>query len=407
MKKKLLVITPRLPYPVIGGDRLRIYRICRALAPHFRLTLLSLCATQAELRLELPADGVFQQVERFYHPRWRAWCNCLAALPTREPLQVAYFHNSALVRRARALMAEHDASLTHLVRFAPVFQGQAGVHFLEMTDAISLNYSRLRDQRPSLRDLRSWIFAREAARLRPFEQQVVDGFQTAFLVSEVDREYLFAGQPTRLARTRVITNGVDLAEFPFHPDPAGQDLALIGNFESLQNQDAVQHMILDILPLLRRRRPAVRLRIIGRVPPDKARQWGREGGVLVTGEVTSIVEAVRGCSVAVCPLRLGAGVKNKVLEYMALGVPVVTTTIGIEGLDLHHRRELLIADHASEFAAAIDTLLSDPALARRLAAVARHRVETHHDWDRVLAPLVEIMKLGSDSNFRQLGRDTF
>jgi len=276
-----------------------------------------------------------------------------------------------------------------------------------MTDAISLNYSRLRDQRPSLRDPRSWIFAFEAARLRPFEQQVVDGFRAAFLVSEVDREYLFAGQPTRLARTRVITNGVDLAEFPFQPDFRGHDLALIGNFQSLQNQDAVQHMILNILPLLRRQRPAVRLRVIGRVPPDKARQWGREAGVLVTGEVASIAEAVRGCGVAVCPLRLGAGVKNKVLEYMALGVPVVTTTIGIEGLDLQHGRELLIADQPPAFAAAIDILLDDTALSRRLAMAARRHVETHHDWDRVLAPLVEIMKLGSDSNFCQLGRDAF
>jgi len=131
-EKRLLVITPRLPYPVIGGDRLRIYRICHALAAHFRLTLLSLCATQAELHLELPADGVFQHVERIYHPPWRAWRNCLAALPTRKPLQIAYFHNGALVRRARALMAEHDASLTHLVRLAPIFQGQSGVHFLEI-----------------------------------------------------------------------------------------------------------------------------------------------------------------------------------------------------------------------------------------------------------------------------------
>jgi len=129
MKKRLLVITPRLPYPVIGGDRLRIYRICHALAAHFRLTLLSLCATQAELHLELPADGVFQHVERIYHPPWRAWRNCLAALPTRKPLQIAYFHNGALVRSARALMAEHDASLTHLCALHPSSRGRAACIF--------------------------------------------------------------------------------------------------------------------------------------------------------------------------------------------------------------------------------------------------------------------------------------
>ena len=82
--KKLLVLAPRFPYPVIGGDKLRIYHLCRVLSRHYSLTLLSLCEAEEELHAELPDDGVFDRVERVYLPRWRSYVNTLFALPTRR-----------------------------------------------------------------------------------------------------------------------------------------------------------------------------------------------------------------------------------------------------------------------------------------------------------------------------------
>jgi glycosyltransferase involved in cell wall biosynthesis len=386
--KSLLILTPRYPYPVIGGDRLRIYQLCKALSSHYRLTLLSLCDSQAEMEMPLPDDGVFTSIERLYLPRWKSWLNCALALPRDLPLQVAYYRHRAFRRRAVALMKEHDGTLAHLIRVGDAIKDQAGPKFLEMTDAISLNYQRIRDTRHSGSDLRSRVFALESTRLRRYEESIVDRFDHSFLVSEIDRRFLFEAHSERLARVSVCSNGVDLRALPYAFDPAGRDLVFIGNMHSLQNLDAANFAASEVLPLVRAGSPGTRLRLIGRIHPDQGSRLAAIDGVVVTGEVPDVAEAARGGAVGLCPLRLGAGVQNKVLEYMALGLPTVSTTMGLEGFEAKHGHELLVADDADALAEAVLRLQRDREFARAMAVAARDYVDSHHSWEARLAPFV-------------------
>ena len=387
--KRMLVLTPRYPYPVIGGDRLRVYQLCKALSRHYQLTLLSLCDSRAEMDAPLPNDGVFTRIERVFMPRWRSWLNCAMALPGDVPLQVAYYRNGAFRARLRVLMREHDATLAHLIRVGDAIRDEPGVKFLEMTDAISLNYERIRETRPAGLDLRARIFSLEARRLRRYEETVVDRFDHSFLVSEIDRQFLFGGQPQRLARVSVCSNGVDLRTLPFAFEAAARDVVFIGNMTSLQNFDAALHMATDVLPLIRARRPGVTLRLIGRIGAEAAARLAAIDGVQVTGEVPDVAVAARDGGVGVCPLRLGAGVQNKVLEYMALGLPTVSTALGLEGFDAVVGRDLLVADDAPGIAAAVVHLLDDRDAARAMALHARAYVEAGHSWEAMLRPLVD------------------
>lgn len=389
--KSLLILTPRFPYPVVGGDRLRIYQLCRALAGRYRLTLLSLCDTREEMTMALPQDGVFARVERVFLPRWQSWLNCAIALPTQTPLQIAYYRHAGFRRRAMALSAEHDAALAHLIRIGDAIKDAPGMKFLEMTDAISLNYERIRSTRLAKNDLRSRIYSLEVDRLCAYERDIVDHFDHGFLVSEIDRRHLFSNDPARLRRVSVFSNGVALDEMPYQFDTHGRDIVFIGNLFSLQNFDAAKYMAADILPLVRRTHPEARLRVVGRIQPDHAAQLSALDGVDVTGEVPDVVAAARGGGVGVCPLRLGAGVQNKVLEYMALGLPTVSTTMGLEGFHAQPGRDLLVADSAADFAAAVVRLLEDRAGAEAMARAARHYAEATHSWTAMLAPLLELI----------------
>jgi glycosyltransferase involved in cell wall biosynthesis len=389
--KSLLILTPRFPYPVVGGDRLRIYQLCRALASRYRLTLLSLCDTREEMTMVLPQDGVFARVERVFLPRWRSWLNCALALPTYTPLQIAYYRHAGFRRRALALSAEHDAALAHLIRIGDAIKDAPGVKFLEMTDTISLNYQRIRSTRLAKDDLRSRVYSLEAGRLFAYEQAIVDHFDHSFLVSAVDRQYLFSDDPARLRRVSVFSNGVALEEMPYQFDTNGRDIVFIGNMFSLQNLDAAKYMATDILPLVRRTHPEACLRLVGRIQPEHAAELRTLGGVDVTGEVPDVVTAARGGGVGVCPLRLGAGVQNKVLEYMALGLPTVSTTMGLEGFHAQPGRDLLVADNAAAFAAAVVRLLEDRAGAEAMARAARRYAEASHSWRTMLAPLLEVI----------------
>jgi glycosyltransferase involved in cell wall biosynthesis len=391
MKSSLLILTPRFPYPVVGGDRLRIYQICKALSNKYHLTLLSLCDSKHELEMDLPNEGVFQRVERIFLPKWRSWLNCALALPTDMPLQIAYYNSKSFKNRALQLMAEHDGVFAHLIRVGDVIKHARGIKFLEMTDAISLNYSRIQSANYFGIDFRARIYALETSRLKRYEQEIVDHFDYSFLVSQVDKEYLFKTQMERWMRVGVCTNGVSLEAMPYQFEKNGRDIIFIGNMHSMQNFDAALYMAKEILPLVRKAFPDVRLRLIGRNNDKQIVKLKQFEGVEVSGEVASIAQAAQGGAVGVCPLRLGAGVQNKVLEYMALGLPVVSTSIGLEGFNARNGIEIVVADTAKLFAEEVINLLKDRDNAASMAKAARRYVEVNHGWDSKLSPMLDIV----------------
>jgi glycosyltransferase involved in cell wall biosynthesis len=387
-RTKLLVLTSRFPYPVVGGDRLRLYRICVELAKDHELTLLSLCDDRADLDAVVPDDGVFARVERFYLPAWRSWAASLAAIPSRTPLQVAYYRLGRFSVRARELAASHDGVLAHLIRTGAAVADLPGPKFLELTDAISLNYERAKSASSRHRlDPRTIAYRLETGRLKPFEQRIVERFDRSFLVSDVDLDHLFASGDPRRDQVLVVGNGVDTDALAYDFAPEGTDVAFIGNLASLQNFDAALHFASDVLPLVRRARPGTRFRVVGRIDSDDAARLAALDGVDVTGEVDSVADAVRGAGVGVASLRIGAGVQNKVLEYFALGLPCVSTPLALEGFGAQEGRELLVAESAEAQARAVLRLLDDRPLAERIARSARDYVERHHSWAQVLAPL--------------------
>jgi glycosyltransferase involved in cell wall biosynthesis len=385
-KKKLLVLTPRFPYPVIGGDKLRVYHLCRVLSRHYSLTLLSLCETPEEMCAALPDDGVFDRVERVFLPRWRSYVNTLLALPTRTPLQVAYYRSRAFAAAVSWLLPLHDGVFVHLVRCAEYVRKSDKPRVLEMTDAISLNYSRVKQLRHA-RGLKSRVFGIEAKRLLDYERMIVDDFDLSVLVSKTDRDYLFPGESAR--KVMVCSNGVDLSGLPYVArSMASRLLIFIGDMRTVQNQDMCRFFAEEVLPLLRKR-AGYRFRIVGSIAPVLAERFRAYEGVEVTGRVASVAEAASDGAIGVCPMRIGAGVQNKILEYMALGLPVVTTSLGHEGLGAKSGQDLLIADTPEEFVRRIEGLVFDEAFAAEMAARARTFVEREHGWERMLAPLVE------------------
>ncbi|HEY8519626.1 MAG TPA: glycosyltransferase family 4 protein [Gammaproteobacteria bacterium] len=152
--------------------------------------------------------------------------------------------------------------------------------------------------------------------------------------------------------------------------------------------DAAEWFAREVLPRIRAVRPAAVFEVVGYTSTGEKRRLGAIPGVKVVGQVPSIAEAVAGAAVGVCPMRLGAGVQNKLLEYMALGLPSVTTSVSLAGLEAKPGEHLLLANTADEMAAAVLRLFDDRALARSLAEAARAYVEQHHVWSAKLDPLV-------------------
>ena len=390
-RRRILVLTPRFPYPPAGGDRLRIYQICKQLSSEFELSLLSMCESEEEMEAPVPNDGVFKQIERVFHGKWRRVMGCLRALPSRTPFQVGYYRNAFFEKRVHQLAKQHHCLLAHLVRTGPYIAQFNMPKVLELTDAISLSYRRTVGH---VDPVKAALYRIEANRLLKFERKLALECDLCVLVSDVDRSFLF---PSGVhSNVLVCSNGVDGQAFPFRFHPDGKTIIFIGKNSTRPNMDGILFFVKDVMPLVRSRVPQVQFKVVGQISTEFKRRLENHG-VIVTGTVANVAEAATGASVGVCPVRIGAGVQNKVLEYMALGIPAVTSPIGLEGLEAVPGVHVLTATRPQEWADQIVQLLRNRDLARNLAVAGRRFVETHHSWSSQMSKLSDsIHKLIED-----------
>lgn len=382
-KPRVLMLAPRYPYPPLGGDKLFLLHTARALRD-FRITLLSFCATREEMEHE-PTDGTFAEIHRVFLPKWRSVRNVVPALSASSPLQLAYYWSKEFEAKVEELLPLHDVAVAHLIRTGQYLaRARHSIpRVLLMADAISLTYARM-GHLAGTPHLWRFLYRTEFDRLFDYERKCAAHFDRIWLHSEIDREFL--GLDAQ--RVRIVPMGIELSEFPFNPAAQGNVIAFVGNMSSSMNRDGCMHFVREILPLLRAHGD-LRLRVIGACPERVRAELLRYEGVEVTGTVRRIADAVDGAFCGVCPVRGGAGIQNKVLNYMALGLPCVTSEIGLEGIPAADGSELFVYRTPKHAAEIILRLHGDGELRRRVAANARALIESRFDWTPIYGEMRE------------------
>ncbi|EKO3680654.1 glycosyltransferase [Vibrio metschnikovii] len=386
----ILVITPRFPFPVIGGDRLRIYEICKELSKTNKIILASLCETREELEHEIPDDSVFDTVHRVFQPKWKSYVQCIAALPTNKPLQVAYYKNHEFAKLIKELSKNCQVVLPHLIRVAEYVSNSPSYKVLEMTDAISMNYKRFIDSGERF-GIKGAIYKFEYKRLNRYEKRIARKFDLNVLVSNYDRDFLFSDAPELMKRTIVCSNGVDSSKLPYSFSQDNKVIIFIGNMNSTQNFDAAYWFASKVMPLLSNHGNYT-FKVIGRIKDDAKNKLLKLSNVLVTGSVENVSEHAKGALAGVCSVRLAAGVQNKILEYMAMGIPCITSSTGLEGLDATPDEDILVADSPLNYVECIRLLESNVELAKKISENGFAYIQNHHSWETKLAPLVELVQ---------------
>jgi glycosyltransferase involved in cell wall biosynthesis len=192
----------------------------------------------------------------------------------------------------------------------------------------------------------------------------------------------------------VVPTGVNLEYFQ-RPDGAEikADLVFVGSMDWMPNVDGVLWFVREVLPLIRRRRTGCSLTIAGRLPPPEIRRLAEEDpGIRVTGTVPDIRPYVWESAASIVPLRIGGGTRLKIYESMAAGVPVISTTVGAEGLSVHPPEDILIADSAEAFAECALEVLGDAARRQQIATAAREMVASRYSWEQVSRCFDEILQ---------------
>lgn len=373
-------VTPVPPGTAGGGGHIRQAHLLEALAAVARVHLVcSRRVTDPTVRAVVTSlvELDFPDPPRPPGPRWRRRLRDLwLATGSREPREVA---EMAVVRDALAAEVARARPGVVLIEYA----GLAGLGAVPLTGGhtrvLTLhNIGSVMAAQAAAVDTvrrRRWLWQREARTWDRWLRREVNRFDLVIAVSAVDARSV----PAR--RVAVVPNGVDTQRFRPTPLPAEPRMVFTGALYTAPNVDGVQWFCDRVLPLIRRRVPSATLTIAGLSPSAAVLALGRREGVVVLADVEDITAVVDGARVAVVPLRLGSGTRLKVLEAMAAGRPVVSTTIGAEGLDVTPGRHLRVADGEEDFAEAVVALLeADPG---GMTAAARRLVESTYAWPAV------------------------
>jgi glycosyltransferase involved in cell wall biosynthesis len=192
-----------------------------------------------------------------------------------------------------------------------------------------------------------------------------------------------------------VPTGVDVDFFKPGLPPASPPfwLGFLGSMDWMPNIDACQFFLDEIFPQVLAQRPDCRLKIIGRNPPTSLQERASDQ-VVITGTVDDVRPHVQSCHAILVPLRAGGGTRIKIYEAMAMGVPVISTTIGAEGLPVTHGETILLADHPQKFAEAVLELMGTPSLAAKISRQGREAVENLHSWSAATAKFMKLCKQG-------------
>jgi sugar transferase (PEP-CTERM/EpsH1 system associated) len=384
---KVLFLCHRVPYPPASGSKVRAFHIIRHLSSQgHEVTVASLARSRDELEESrgLADHCTRTMVELVREPI--AWMRMLAWLPSPRPSSFGYFHSPTLVRRVReALRNEaYDLVFAYSSSMAPYVLGTpaASLRILDFCDMDSQKWRDYAHQKPLPQSIGYHL---EAVKLERAEARLARQFDLCTCATPAELQVLRQLAPS--ASSEWFPNGVDSSFFVPADRYEADLIAFVGRMDYYPNQQAAQDFCRHILPRLQRRRPALRFTVVGANPPPSIRDLARLPGVTVTGTVPDVRPYVREAALSVVPLRIARGTQNKVLESMAMGVPVVCSFPVSRGVDAIAGEHLLCASTSDEYVKAIEKVLDSPALRSDLSRAGRERMLSHHSWSGSMAKL--------------------
>ena len=388
---RIAVFTPYLPWPPDTGGKIRSYHLLLALAARFEVDLYTVDYGEAPpepsietLRKHCREITVFR-LDKSWRTRDRLR-RVLAPLPR----SVDYFHTLASLAEARQRlqMGGYDLIVADEICMAPYAELAPGLPRLVARQKVDhLHYREMASARPW--GVEKWLDWLESIKLRRYEKAKMPLFQAFVACSEQDKALIQPDAPQ--AQSMVIPNGVDLQTFVALADrPRDPPVLLyIGSMNYYPNIDAATWFFEAIYEPIRQAVPGVQVQVVGHAPPPDIQRLARSPDIEITGSVPDVRPYYAQASVFIVPLRLGGGTRLKIVEAMAMGIPVVSTTVGAEGLDTRPGEDIWIANDPMSFAQGVLHLLSDAELRRRLIAGGRD-VARRYDWTELIKPYADL-----------------
>jgi len=395
---RILLLTQVLPYPPDSGPKVKTFYLLKYLAQQHRVTLVSFIRSENEVA---QAEALRPYCEAIHtvpmvRSRWRDGWHLISSFLAGRSFIISRDHQRAMHHLLAKLCQQVPFDVVHadqlnMAQFALPLNVPARV--LDEHNAVWTIFARLARQLPwgLHRLLLNW----EWRRLRRYEGDVCRQFDVVTAVSAEDVTALSEAMG-QAATIPIIPIAIDTdLEQPVQRQTGATDIVCIGTMYWPPNVDGVLWFSREVFPLIKAQAPQARFVIVGARPPQEVVSLGEQDpNIIVTGYVPDLGDILRQSAMMIIPLRAGGGMRVKILNGLAQGLPMVSTTLGAEGIDVRQNEHILLADSPTKFAAAVLRLLTDRPFADRLGLNARRLAEEKYDyrqacrtWDGIYASL--------------------
>jgi glycosyltransferase involved in cell wall biosynthesis len=393
---KILWVKPGKILPLDTGGKLRTYNILRHISASHELTYLSYYAGERDEAYERDVPTHIPGTMCVHTPAQdpkgiRRHLDYLLRIAGPAPYAISRFADPQVKRLLQQWIPQRrfDVAVCDFLMSTLNFPRElATPTALFQHNVESMLWKRKAEVEPRFLDRA--VFKLESTKMQRFEPEQTRRFHHVIAVSESDRAAM--SSMVDPAHISVVPTGVDLSKYRYDPNLRPQEALVVftGSMDWQPNIDGVEFFCNDIWPLVLKRVPHARFRIVGRDPHPRVMKLA-SASVEVTGTVPSIVDHLREAAAIVVPLRIGGGTRIKIYEGMAMGKATVSTTVGAEGLDVQHQRDIFLEDSPSTFADAVITLLQNEDARRRIeagAAATAHK----YDWSVITEKFIEVLQ---------------
>jgi len=417
--KKVLFVTTRLIYPVNDGRKVVLYNYCKGLAEQHNCEVRLFSLIDEEDK-EIKQPDFISKVYFGSLPNKLEKIKSLlinSIILNKWPLQVSLYYSTKAQKQLNMILEEYepDIVICDMARTAEYLKDLDESKYnkiLDMDDLLSKRYGRQVEsglisensigaygkKLPSFMleiaknsNIMMNIIKKESCLLSKYEINISKYYRKIVFVSPIEAKDF--NEKIGEDKSIDITIGVDYDYFSEEVtlNKKNNYIVFLGNMYVAHNKDAVNSFITEVFPSVLKKMPNCVFRIVGRCSQEYKNEMEKNLNVEVTGEVNDIRKYVQDCTVAVAPLKYGSGIKTKILETMAMGVPIVTNEIGNEGLGLLNNKQVIIEENENNLAEKIVDLLKNYELQRNLVYEGKLYVKTNHRWDAILAKFSEIL----------------
>ena len=392
----LLLLVHRIPFPPNKGDKIRSYHLLKHLAQHYKVHLGTFVDDPDDWQHQGTVEALCASSHFGKLNPLLARVRSLGALLGNRSLSLDYYRDSAMQAWVERTVREHGITRILVFSSAMAQYAEAYPNARRVVDFVDVDSDKWRQYAEKKSFPMNALYRHEAKQLLAYERKVARECDASLFVSAPEADLFRKLAPESTERIGFFNNGVDTDYFSperHYDSPYGateRTVVFTGAMDYWPNIDAVQWFAADVFPQLLATNPDARFYIVGARPSPAVLALGQQPGVVVTGTVPDVRPYIAHADVAVAPLRVARGIQNKVLEAMAMGRPVIVSGQALEGIDAVAGVDLLLADDAPAFLAAVQAQLNNPNSA--VGAAARANVQRQYSWPSKLARIEEMLE---------------